>query len=216
MDVNRQWQLQTAGQVGLRLNTDAPYLKEGGSEMFNRKLVSQFSLGLFLVVLASATSTVYGAQISKDSKEVSTILADVKTEAIQLRHDADELKAFTHSTLSWQSHAAKVEEIKRHVNNAGKSLSKLDSARGSASPWQQQAIDRIGPLFKELASNVESTIEHLNQKPKLLQTGPYADYAAANYDLASNVAELISDYVEYGKSKTRSEELAAKLEVPEN
>ena len=102
--------------------------------MFNRKLVSQFSLGLFLAVLASGTSTVYGAQISKDSKEVSTILADVKTEAIQLRHDADELKAFTHSTLSWQSHAAKVEEIKRHVNSAGKSLSKLDSARGSASP----------------------------------------------------------------------------------
>ena len=184
--------------------------------MFNRKLVSQFSLGLFMVVLASATSTVYGAQISKDSKDVSTILSDVKTEAIQLKHDADELKAFTHSTLSWQSHAAKVEEIKRHVNNAGKSLSKLDSARGSASPWQQQAIDRIGPLFKELASNVESTIEHLNQKPKLLQTGPYADYAAANYDLASNVAELISDYVEYGKSKAKSEELAAKLEVPEN
>ncbi len=184
--------------------------------MFNRKLVSQFSLGLSLVALAFATSTVYGAQTSKDSKEVSSILSDVKTEAIQLRHDADELKAFTHSTLSWESHAAKVDEIKRHVNNAGQSLSKLDSARGSASPWQQQAIDRISPLLKELASNVESTIEHLNQKPKLLRTGPYADYAAANYDLSSNLAELISDYVEYGKSKARSEELAAKLEVPGN
>jgi hypothetical protein len=191
-------------------------MKEGGNEMFTRKMANRFSLGLLLVALPFATSTLFGAQTAKDSKEVSSILADVKTEAIQLRHDADELKAFTHSTLSWQSHAAKVEEIKRHVNNAGKSLSKLDSARGSASPWQQQAIDRIGPLFKELASNVESTIEHLNQKPKLLQTGPYADYAAANYDLASNVAELISDYVEYGKSKAKSEELAAKLEVPEN
>jgi len=184
--------------------------------MINRKLANRFSLGLLLVALPFATSTLYGAQTSKDSKEVSSILADVKTEATQLRHDADELKAFTHSTLSWQSHASKVEEIKRHVNNAGQSLSKLDSARGSASPWQQQAIDRIGPLLKELASNVTSTIEHLNQKPKLLQTGPYVDYAAANYDLASDLAELISDYVEYGKSKAKAEELAAKLEVPEN
>jgi DNA repair exonuclease SbcCD ATPase subunit len=202
--------------VGLPINAAARYLKEGGSEMFNRKLVSQFSLGLFLLSLAFATSTVYGAQTSKDSKEVSAILADVKTEAIQLRHDADELKAFTRSTLTWQTHAEKVEEIKRHVNNAGQSLSKLDSARGSASPWQQQAIDRINPLLKEIASNVESTIEHFNRKPKLLQTGPYVDYAAANYELASNLAELISDYVEYGKSKAKSEELAAKLEAPGN
>ena len=184
--------------------------------MLNRKFVSRISLGLFLGALALATTTTYGGQTSKDSKEVSTILAEVKSEAIQLKSDADELKTFTHLTRSWESHAAKVEEIKRHVNNAGQSLSKLDSSRGSASPWQQQAIDRISPLFKEIASNVESTIEHLNQKPALLQTGPYADYAAANYDLASDVAGLISDYVEYGKSKARSEELATKLETPEN
>jgi hypothetical protein len=184
--------------------------------MLNRKLVTGVSLGLFLGALALATSTACGAQTSKDSKEVSTIFADVKSEAIQLKQDADELKSFTHSTLSWESHAVKVEEIKRHINNAGKSLSKLDAARVGASPWQQQAIDRISPLFKELASNVESTIEHLNQKPKLLQTGPYADYAAANYDMASNLAELVSDYVEYGKSKAKSEELATKLETPEN
>lgn len=147
-------------------------------------------------------------------QEVSAILAEVKTEAIQLRRDADELKSFTHSTLTWQSHAVKVEEIKRHVNNAGKSFSKLDSTRAEASPSQQQAIDRINPLLKELASNVTSTIEHLNQKPQLLQTGPYVEYAAANYELASNLAELVSDYVEYGKSKARSEELATNLETP--
>ena len=40
--------------------------------MFNRELVSQFSLGLLLVALAFATSAVYGAQTSEDSKEVSS------------------------------------------------------------------------------------------------------------------------------------------------
>lgn len=182
--------------------------------MFNRKLVNQLSVGLFLVALAFAPSTVYGAQTSKDSEEFSAILVDAKTEAIQLRDDADELKMFTRSDLSWESHAAKIEEIKQHVNNAGKIVSKLDSARGNASPWQQQSVDHINPLLREIASNVESTIEHLNQKPKFVGTGPYVDYVAANYDLASNLAELISDYVEYGKSKARSEELASHLEVP--
>jgi len=179
------------------------------------KMVGRVTLGLFLGALGFAVGTACGAQTSKDSKEVSAILDEVKTEAIQLSHDADELKSFTHSTLTWQSHTVKVEEIKRHVNKAGKSLSELDSAKAEASPWQQQAIDRINPLLRELASNVTATIEHLNQKPMLLQTGPYADYVAANYELASNLAELVSDYVDYGRSKAKSEELATKLETPE-
>jgi hypothetical protein len=172
-------------------------------------------MGLLLAASAYA-SAVYGAQTPKDSKEVLSILGDIKTEAIQLRDDADQLKAFTHSTLTWESHARKVEQIKEHVNNAGKSLSKLDSLRGSASPWQQQAIDRTTPLLKELASNVTSTIEQLSKRPALLQTSPYVDYVTANYDVSSNLAELISDYVEYGRSKAKSEELADRLEVPGN
>lgn len=183
--------------------------------MLNRKLVSRVTLGLFLGALSLAASTVCGAQTSKDFKEVSSILAELKTEAIQLRDDADQLKLFTHSTLAWETHMSKVAQIKDHVNNAGKSLSKLDSARENASPWQQQAIDHISPLLKELAANVTSTIEHLNQKPLLLQTERYVDYVAANCELASNLAELVSDYVDYGRSKARSEELATKLETPE-
>jgi hypothetical protein len=184
--------------------------------MCKRKVVSQLSLGLLLVALVFATSSMCVAQTSRDSTEFSMILADIKTEAIQLRNDAEDLKMFTHSGFSWQSHATKVNEIKDHVNEAGKLLTKLDSARGSASLWQQEAIDHIGPLLRELASSVESTIEHFNQRPGLLRTGPYAEFADANYELASNSAEVISDYVEYGKSKAKSDELAAKLAVPEN
>ena len=181
--------------------------------MFNYSLIRRSSLALSLVAIGFAVSPVWGG--SKDSKEVSGLLADVKTEAIQLRHDADELKSFTHSSLSWESHTRKVEEIKGHVNNAGELLSKLENAKGEASPWQQQAIDRITPMLKELASNTTATIEHLNQRPKLLHTSPYADYVDANYEVASSLEELISDYVDYGKSKARSEELTSKLEVPE-
>jgi len=173
------------------------------------------SLALSLLATAFLATTVSWAQASKDSKEVSGLLSDVKAEAVQLRHDADELKMFTHVDRSWESHVAKVDEIKRHVNNAGALLTKLENAKSKASPWQQQAIDRVTPLLKELASNTTATIEQLNQKPKLLQTGPYADYADANYEVASNLAELISDYVDYGKSKAKSEELASKLEVPQ-
>lgn len=183
--------------------------------MSNHKLVTPSRLALSFLAVAFAATTVCWAQTSKDSKEVSGLLSDVKTEAIQLRHDADELKSFTHSTLSWESHVAKVDEIKTHVNSAGDLLTKLNNAKGTASPWQQQAIERITPMFKELASNTTATIEHLNKSPNRLRTAPYTDYVAANDEVAASLAELISDYVDYGKSKAKSEELASRLEVPE-
>ena len=181
--------------------------------MFYKKVMTVPSLVLLVSTSAFAAMNYQAAKPPNDSQEVSALLSNAKTEAIQLRDDADQLKAFTHSSLSWQTHAGKVDEIKEHVNNSGKLLTSLERAEESASAWQRQAIDRIRPLLEELASSVESTIDHLNQKPALLQTGPYAGYAAANYDLASNLAGLISDYVEYGKSKANAEELGSKLEV---
>lgn len=183
--------------------------------MFNRSLAKPLSLALSLVAFAFAAATSQ-AQASKDSQEVTNLLSEVKTEAVQLRHDADELKIFTHSTRTWESHSAKVTEIKGHVNNAGALLTKLNNAKGTASSWQQQAIERITPMLQELAANTTATIEHLNKRPQLFHTTPYVDYVNSNYEVAASLSELISDYVDYGKSKARSEELASKLEVPEH
>ena len=185
--------------------------------MISQKFVSRLTLVLFLGALTITTSTISSAQTTKasnDSKEVSTLLDEIKSEAVQLRHDAEELKTYTHSKLSWETHAEKIDQVKQHVNNAGKSLGKLDNVRANAAPWQQQAIDRVTPLLKELAANVEGTIAHLDQKPNLSHTSPYVDYVDANFEVASNLSELISDYVEYGRSKANSTELAEKLELP--
>lgn len=43
----------------------------------------------------------------------------------------------------------------------------MQNTRSAASPWQQQAIDRIEPTLKDLAATVESTIDHLNKRPLL-------------------------------------------------
>jgi hypothetical protein len=120
------------------------------------------------------------------------------------------------AALRWQTHAVKVDMIKQHVNKSGELLAKMQNARATASPWQQQTIDRIEPMLKDIAATVESTIDHLNKHPRQLQTPPYKAYVEANANLTADLAEVISDYVEYGRAKNKSEELAEKLEVPVN
>jgi hypothetical protein len=150
-----------------------------------------------------------------DSEEVTKLLSDSKAEAAELYRDAGEMKTFTASKLSWETHAKKLDEIRTHVNKCGELVQKLNTMKEQGSPWQQHAIERITPLLSELASNTTATIEHLNNNRGKLQFPPYPDYLTTNSDLAGSLSELVADYVNYGKTKARFERLSEKLEVAE-
>jgi len=148
-----------------------------------------------------------------DSPEVSELLTQAKAQSIQLRKDAELMHSFSLSDLSWQSHAAQIDLIKTHINKLGRILKQMGERREFASPWQQQAIDRITPLAAELASDVEKTIEHINNNQNRLHTPQYRDYLASNSEVADSLSALISDYVSYGKNRARYEKLGTELEV---
>lgn len=150
-----------------------------------------------------------------DSQKISTLLGDAKTEAVQLNHDAEQMQSFTRSKLSWNSYAAKLNQIKEHVNKCGDLVQQLNDAKSEGSPWQQQAIERITPLLTELASNTTTTIEHLNNNQNQVHMKPFQDYVVANYDLASELSALITDFVNYGQTKDKFESLGQRLEVAE-
>lgn len=172
------------------------------------------ALALLSVLFLSTAPDVLASPRPNDSEEVTKLLSDIKSEAVQLRSDAEDMNSFARSQLTWQSHSAKINQIKEHVNKAGELLSKLQGAKTSASAWQEHAIDRITPLLQELAASVTSTIEHLNKNQNLIHTPPYTEYVASTAELATDLSGLITDYLAYGEAKNKSEELGKNLEVP--
>ena len=178
---------------------------------------ARYALGLALLMAASLyllPALQASDRSVADSPEVSELLTQAKNHAIQLRDDSDTMQQYATSGVTWQSHAIHINTIKDHVNNLGKVLQKMSDRHPHASPWQQGAIDRVTPLARELASNIEETIEHINNNQNRLHLPEYKDYLAANYELSSSLSELIGDYVEYGKSKATYERLGSQLEVP--
>ena len=148
------------------------------------------------------------------SLEVNQLLSDVKAEAIALENDCDQLAQWAgNRRLSWESHSEKLNLIREHVNKAGRLLSDLHAVRDTASPWQQQAIDRIYPLLKELAGNTEGMINLLNDTSHAYRFPEYRDYAKAGYKLAENIKALVSDYVEYGEHEAEYRRLQEKLDL---
>ena len=73
---------------------------------------SMTSLALVPVLFLSSAPAVFAGPRPNDSEEVTKLLSDVKSEAVQLKDDTEDMKSFTMSKLTWQSHAAKIEQIK--------------------------------------------------------------------------------------------------------
>jgi hypothetical protein len=129
--------------------------------------------------------------------------------------DAETLESYTRSKVGWQSHANRVNQIREHANELIDNFNKLNSMRGEASPWQQEAIDHVNPLLQEMSKHLTATINHLNENQSKLQMPPFPDYAKANREMMTATSKLISDYVHYGESKARADSLENNLGLPE-
>lgn len=151
------------------------------------------------------------AQTSAMAADVSALFQEARTTANQLSRDAATMESFTRSNLSWQSHAAQVRLIKEHVNQAGSILSQMQAARGDAQPWHQDAIDGITPALKQLASNTDAIINHLNETPRHLKDPSYVELLKSNQQLASELSAAVGNVVDYDNTKTRMEEMQGRL-----
>ena len=96
--------------------------------------------------------------------------------------------------------------IKEHVNNTGKLLTKLQAEEYNGSAWQQTAIKRIEPLLKELAVEYRKDYQ-LSQRhtQTRIHFTDFKDYVQMNCELATNLEELIRDFVNYGEAKQKLE-----------
>jgi hypothetical protein len=175
-----------------------------------RSTLALLAAACFIVISPPGKAS---ANTIEDSQEISKILSDAKSEAVELRDDAERMEAFTRSKLSWHSLAVKLDEIKEHVNKSGRLLAKLQDVRETGSLWQQQAIDHITPALTELAANTTATIEHLNANRTPVHRKALENYCNVNYRLAKELAALVGDFVDYGEAKATFAELQSKVDA---
>lgn len=185
-----------------------------GGNMNSRSLIFRFGVLAVLALTFAFGSRTMPAQ-SPDSEEVSNLLAQAKSHAVQAEDDAATLDSYAHSKLSWKSHDAKLNQIREHVNALGKVSKELVDNRSTGSPWQQKAVDQIDPLLREMANILTVTIQHLNENPTRVHMPEYREYAHANYEVANKLAGMVRDFVEYDEAHSRAESLEARLELSE-
>jgi hypothetical protein len=180
--------------------------------MTSRTAGKRFMTAAILGIVCLAFSPLTNVRAAdEDSAQVSALLSQTKLEAIRLREDANQMKDFVRSNVAWDTHAAYSGLIADDIVAMLDKINQLDRARSSGSAWQQNAIDKIKPLMKELAATTEALAKAMLEKP--IDRTEFNEYLQANYDNAEQLAALISNFVDYGKAKHRLEASAAKLKL---
>jgi hypothetical protein len=148
-----------------------------------------------------------------DSAAVSRLMDQVRSHAALADNDAATLESYTRSKLSAQTHATQINQMREHVNNLINDANELKSMRDEASPWQQEAIDRIDQILPVMAAHLTAVIEHFNDNRVQIHMQPYRDYVVANQQMIGKAHQMISDLVEYGEARAKADTLERELEL---
>ena len=92
----------------------------------------------------------------------------------------------------------------------------MKTQRRMASPWQQDAIDRISPLMSELVANMNAAITHLNNNKSRPTAPPYLDYLKTNTRLATDLSDMMSELIDYAEAKPKFDSLNQQLDSSEH
>jgi hypothetical protein len=173
---------------------------------------SRVVLSGFLWLASAASPAALHAQAATDNPSVTAQLDAAKPIVAKIKKDADELQSFSSPKgPSWTSHAAVLTRIKDDVNKLQENMRGLQSHRTVASPWQQDAIDRVTSLVNDLATNMNKAVDHLNKNKTRPAAPPYPEYLKANTQIVNALAEEIDGTIDYGENKAKLEELEKKL-----
>jgi hypothetical protein len=150
-----------------------------------------------------------------ESQQLAQLLSDANDEAHELAEDAEETQTLIFNDTNWVTHALMLAKVKGHVDNMALIIEKLRKTQNSGSELQEQAVEQMLPLVKELSANTTAAINYLNQNKARPVSDSYTRYLDKNAETARELSSMITSLLEYQKSMAEIEKLRSKLAVSE-
>jgi uncharacterized protein (DUF4415 family) len=189
----------------------------GGKDLKMATRITTYLTSLAMLLAASLwiSPSIYAANDTpQDSSQVAQLFSQARSHAVELRLDAEVMETFTRKTTNWRTQADQIYQIRQHTNDLAQVIQKLNEARDTASPWQQQAIDRLNPMLKDLVASVTSMIHCVDDQVfSNIGAGVYRECVVNNYKVSVQMAGLITDFVDYGRNKERFLEQGRSLDL---
>ena len=169
-----------------------------------------------LIAIFTLLSSVTASATKAENPQLTQLLADANDEAFELARDATDTQMLIRTDENWVDHALMLDKMKGHVDNLALIIEKLSKAQKSGSDLQEQAVEQMLPLVKQLSANTTAALNYLKQSKTRPTSETYIRYLEKNAETAHQLSSMISSLIDYEKSMTEIEQLRSKLEAPGN
>lgn len=179
-------------------------------------LGGRLSIAATLVLLSLVPARCQAGVTTMPTGSLTELLWDARDEAVQLASDADQMQLLLISDNNWLTHALVLSKIQGHVDDMALIVRKLNEEQGSGSSLQQQAVERMLPLIRELSDNTKAALRYLNQNKSRPLSNTYKQYLEKNAQTARELSSMVSSLVDYQESMAEMTQLRHKLESAGN
>lgn len=124
-----------------------------------------------------------------DSTSIPKVLDQVKGHAAEASYDAAVLDSYRHSDVDWRTYAERLTMIKDHANDLFQDYYQLQRLRDSGTPAQREAIDKLEPLVRAMATELTNTFQSLNEHKAQVNFPEFRNRARANWEKINAVYE---------------------------
>lgn len=154
-------------------------------------ILTSFKLGVAALALL-APACLFAAQ-AQNATSIPELLQQVKDHAAQANDDAALLDSYARSSLEWRSHAKALRDIRDHVNDLFQDYYAMQSIRNKGTRQQQDAIDRLEPLLRDMATSLTNTFQKLNEHQGRVNMPAFRTQVHTDYLSISRVYKFLCE-----------------------
>jgi hypothetical protein len=145
-----------------------------------------------LLALALSLSSVAFAAKPSPSVEISILMGQARSDAALADKDMIVLETYSKAGIPWQVHFLQLQQIQVHINDLVKDVNQLKSIEEKGTPSQQDAVNRLDPLVRGMAANINATIKYLNHNHSAVNMPVFTEHVRANRLLLNSIYNVTS------------------------
>ena len=148
------------------------------------------------------------AQSTNIHPQVSDHLTGFKSTVFEMRREADILGSYTSGNqISWQTHVERLNALRQHVNDLGRTLAELEELKPASGDTQQMAIESARPHLVSAAQDLTQAIEMVNEDRRSIIQPDYVEAVRSIYEHADSLYQKVDAILDYEADRTRLDDL---------
>ena len=157
------------------------------------KPLNTFIAMLGATALALVMPATLAAAQAPDSTSIAKLLQQAKVHAALANEDASFLDAHDQSNLDPQMNSQYLRQVREHASDLLQDYYQLQKVRDQGTAQQREAIDRLDPLLREMATSLTNTLQAFNEHPARSNMPYFRDRIHADWVSINKVYGLLCE-----------------------